>query len=231
MNRKTSSVYSAIQSGKEKSGGLGLLAYMSNSDDEVSKPPSPVISKQVLVDDVCNKFLMDINNSTSKSKKKKKLKKVLAVAEEHKQKKETEQSGVKDKSAKVVDLGPWKELTDESTKYLYYWNIETNEVSWTLPECLSKSTLPADEKSAQKVEIKLKSDKIENKMEEKVTDKQEDEGPPLKKIKHAESGKDMGSSNFTSEDLDRTTFFSSFKEKRLRLIKDKEQRALHAHKT
>ena len=57
---------------KEKSGGLGLLAYMSNSDDEVSKPPSPVISLQVLVDDVCNKFLMDINNSTSKSKKKKK---------------------------------------------------------------------------------------------------------------------------------------------------------------
>ena len=63
-------------------------------------------------------------------------------------------------TAKVVDLGPWKELTDESTNYLYYWNIETNEVSWTLPECLSKSTLPVDDKSAQKVEIKLKSDKI-----------------------------------------------------------------------
>ena len=38
----------------------------------------------------------------------------------------------------------WKKVLDESTKRFYYWNIETNDVSWTLP----KAKLSARAKSS-----------------------------------------------------------------------------------
>lgn len=28
---------------------------------------------------------------------------------------------------------PWQEICDESTGYNYYWNVETNDVTWECP--------------------------------------------------------------------------------------------------
>lgn len=36
-----------------------------------------------------------------------------------------------------VDMGDWQEVWDENTGCYYYWNTQTNEVTWELPQCLA----------------------------------------------------------------------------------------------
>ncbi|KAM5137918.1 formin-binding protein 4 [Mantella aurantiaca] len=36
-----------------------------------------------------------------------------------------------------VDMGDWQEVWDENTGCHYYWNTQTNEVTWELPQCLA----------------------------------------------------------------------------------------------
>ncbi|XP_063800622.1 formin-binding protein 4 [Pseudophryne corroboree] len=36
-----------------------------------------------------------------------------------------------------VEMGDWQEVWDENTGCYYYWNTETNEVTWELPQCLA----------------------------------------------------------------------------------------------
>ncbi|XP_073460532.1 formin-binding protein 4 isoform X2 [Aquarana catesbeiana] len=36
-----------------------------------------------------------------------------------------------------VDMGDWQEVWDENTGCYYYWNIQTNEVTWELPQSLA----------------------------------------------------------------------------------------------
>lgn len=36
-----------------------------------------------------------------------------------------------------VEMGDWQEVWDENTGCYYYWNTQTNEVAWVLPQCLA----------------------------------------------------------------------------------------------
>lgn len=36
-----------------------------------------------------------------------------------------------------VEMGDWQEVWDENTGCYYYWNIQTNEVMWELPQYLA----------------------------------------------------------------------------------------------
>ncbi|XP_072278005.1 formin-binding protein 4 [Pyxicephalus adspersus] len=36
-----------------------------------------------------------------------------------------------------VEMGDWQEVWDENTGCYYYWNTQTNEVTWELPQCLA----------------------------------------------------------------------------------------------
>lgn len=36
-----------------------------------------------------------------------------------------------------VEMGDWQEVWDENTGCYYYWNIQTNEVTWELPQYLA----------------------------------------------------------------------------------------------
>ncbi|XP_018415244.1 PREDICTED: LOW QUALITY PROTEIN: formin-binding protein 4 [Nanorana parkeri] len=37
----------------------------------------------------------------------------------------------------AVDMGDWQEVWEENTGCYYYWNIQSNEVTWQLPQCLA----------------------------------------------------------------------------------------------
>lgn len=34
----------------------------------------------------------------------------------------------------MINLDKWQECYDETTGYPYYWHMETNEVTWEIPE-------------------------------------------------------------------------------------------------
>lgn len=36
-----------------------------------------------------------------------------------------------------VEMGDWQEVWDENTGCYYYWNTQTNEVTWELPQDLA----------------------------------------------------------------------------------------------
>lgn len=36
-----------------------------------------------------------------------------------------------------IEMGDWQEVWDENTGCYYYWNTQTNEVTWELPQCLA----------------------------------------------------------------------------------------------
>ncbi|XP_053576338.1 formin-binding protein 4 [Bombina bombina] len=40
-------------------------------------------------------------------------------------------------SAVGIEMGDWQEVWDENTGCYYYWNTNTNEVTWELPKCLA----------------------------------------------------------------------------------------------
>ncbi|KAE8606640.1 hypothetical protein XENTR_v10010808 [Xenopus tropicalis] len=37
----------------------------------------------------------------------------------------------------AIEMGDWQEVWDENTGCHYYWNTQTNEVTWELPQCLA----------------------------------------------------------------------------------------------
>lgn len=41
-----------------------------------------------------------------------------------------------------ICISVWQECYDESTGYPYYWHIETNEVTWDMPEELRLQKRP-----------------------------------------------------------------------------------------
>jgi len=36
-----------------------------------------------------------------------------------------------------IEMGDWQEVWDENTGCYYYWNTQTNEVTWELPQYLA----------------------------------------------------------------------------------------------
>jgi len=49
----------------------------------------------------------------------------------------TESEEMKDDEEPVVEpTTAWQHLMDEKTSHFYYWNTETNEVTWTIPQVI-----------------------------------------------------------------------------------------------
>jgi len=81
----------------------------------------------------------------------------------------------------AVSWGPWKQCIDENTNHPYYWNTETNEVSWTLPEEVmmqyEHQTKPDQEAPLEQKVVEQESSKS-SKMETKA-DKQQSQAETL----------------------------------------------------
>ncbi|XP_039257634.2 uncharacterized protein LOC120334230 [Styela clava] len=101
--------------------GLGLRG--SHGDNDEKKIDSPSL--------VQNNLTQAIHNLDSK------------VADFLKEIDELEAGDTKEQDTQAVQsqqisYGSWQQCIDENTQHPYYWNTETNEVTWVLPEEISK---------------------------------------------------------------------------------------------
>nr|CAB3246634.1 formin-binding protein 4-like [Phallusia mammillata] len=169
---------------KVKTGaGLGLLGNYDDSDDEVENDDSddeqnlPVSTLDSKVAD----FLKEINDLDTDTAPvaKKQSKEIPKQEKEIKQETEVPLEGNDTQDFKIV-WGPWKQCVDENTNHPYYWNTDTNEVSWTLPEDVMKqydnqmSIKPHKEDAKKKVETKPKTKPVKESKSEKPVTKTED---------------------------------------------------------
>ncbi|XP_077568424.1 formin-binding protein 4 isoform X2 [Stigmatopora nigra] len=126
--------------------GLSLLGAYADSDEEDTSEARPATTSQHKpgdIDSTLANFMAEIDAITTQPSSED-----AAGQPENSSKVEATQSGTSvgqlefntqySLATVAVEMGDWQEVWDDNTGCHYYWNTQTNEVSWELPSYLAE---------------------------------------------------------------------------------------------